>query len=153
VRDYFKRRRLERGLTVPQLARMIGYQNVSRGIRRIMAFEETGHAHPKLLMKLTNALDIDQATVARLAYADWCERFKAMNQPIEPYLVRRLLYGGGTRLVPRHLHSTEAIERYAAHFAKRCGTEVCLILSQRVRMWFNPDGTLKEVIEQVPGGE
>jgi hypothetical protein len=31
--------------------------------------------------------------------------------------------------------------------------EVCLILSHRIKMWFASDGSVKEVIEAVPGGE
>ena len=118
VCEHFQKRRLERGLTVPQLARMIGYKNVCRGVRRINVFEQTGHAHPDLVTKLANALDVDQATVTRLAYDDYRDWIAATNKPVPPYLVRRLLYGGGVRRLPRHLHSAEAAEKYAADFAK-----------------------------------
>ena len=68
--DHFKQRRMAKGLSVADLAKAVGYQNVARGIRRIDTFERTGHAHPDLLTKLAKALDVDQATVTKLAYRD-----------------------------------------------------------------------------------
>jgi hypothetical protein len=40
--EHFKRRRQEMGLSMAQLARTVGYRNVSKGVRRIAAFEEAG---------------------------------------------------------------------------------------------------------------
>ena len=54
---------------------MIGYQNVSKGTRRIDKFEKFGQIHEDLLAKLAAALEIDDHTVARLIEEDrqWTE--------------------------------------------------------------------------------
>ena len=37
--DHLKQRRMEKGLTVRQVAKMVGYTNLSKGVRRIDTFE------------------------------------------------------------------------------------------------------------------
>ena len=148
--EHFRKRRLGKGLREKDLAKLAGYKNLSRGIRRIKAFEETGRIHSELLVKLAEVLAVDAATVTRLGYQDWCEWFQTVNQPIEPYLVRRVLFGGGMLKVPEHWRSAQGAQKFASDFAKRHKTEVCLVLSQRIRVWFASDGSLKEVIEEVP---
>jgi len=149
--EHFKQRRMEKGLRLADIAQMVGYTNISRGVRRIEAFERSGRVHPELLAKLVKAVDIDQATVNRLAYADYQNWFAAVSKPGTPYMVRRILFGGGVRRLPAKLKTTEAMEKYAANFARKCGTDVCLIVSLRIKVWFSKDGSLKEVVEKVPG--
>ena len=44
--QHFQKRRLEMHLSLTQLARMVGYANVSKGYRKIDTFERTGRAIP-----------------------------------------------------------------------------------------------------------
>ena len=148
--EHFKKRRLEKGLSEKDLAKVVGYKNLFRGMRRIRTFEATGNAHSELVVNMAKALDVDQATVTRLAYEDWCEWFKTVNQPVEPYLLRRVLFGGGMLKIPEHRRSAQAAQKFGSDFAKKHGIEVCVVLSRRLRVWFNVDGSLKEVIEEVP---
>ena len=149
--EHFKKRRLEKGLSEKDLAKVVGYKNLFRGMRRIRTFEATGHAHAELVVNMAKALDVDQATVARLAYEDYKDWFKTVNQPAEPYLLRQMLFGGGMMRIPEHRRSAQAAQKCASDFAKRHKIEVCLVLSQRIRVWFASDGSLKEVIEEVQG--
>ena len=151
--DHFKQRRTAKGMSAAALAKMVGYANVSRGVRRIDTFERTGVAHPDLLTKLAAALDVDQATFTKLAYEDYRDWYAAVNKPGTPYMVRRILFGGGVRRLPEKLKTVEAMEAYASDFAWKWGTDVCLILNQRIKVWFSSDGSFKEVIEETPGGE
>jgi len=151
--EHFKKRRLEKGLSLPQIARMAGYTNIAKGIRRIEAFEQSGYVYPDLVTKLATALDIDAATVQRLYYEDYREWFAVMNKPVEPCMVRRMLLGGGVRRIPKELTTVEEMEDYAADFAKKCGMDVCLIFSPRIKIWFSKDGSVQEIIEAVPGEE
>jgi transcriptional regulator with XRE-family HTH domain len=148
--EHFRKRRVERGLREKDLAKLAGYRNVFCGIRRIKAFEETGRIHSELLVKLAEVLEVEPRTVTQLAYQDWCEWFQTVNQPIGPYLLRRVLFGGGMLKVPEHWRSAQGAQKFASDFAKRHKIEVCLVLSQRIRVWFASDGSLKEVIEEVP---
>ena len=132
---------------------MVGYTNISKGIRRVEYFERSGYAHPDLLTKLAAVYGIDEATVQRLYYEDYRDWFAAMNKPIEPCMVRRMLFGGGVRRIPKELKTVEEMEKYAADFAKKCGMDVCLILSHRIKIWFSKDGSVHEIIEAAPGDE
>ncbi len=149
--EHFKKRRLEKGLNEKALAKTVGYRNLFRGMRRIKTFEATGHAHAQLILKMATALDVDSVTVTRLAYEDYKDWFATVNQPVEPYLLRRVLFGGGMIKVPEHRRSAQAAQKFGSDFAKRHGIEVCVVLSRRLRVWFNVDGSLKEVIEEVQG--
>ena len=55
--QYFQKKRGEMHLSLAQLARMVGYANVSKGYRRIDLFERTGQCHPILFAKLSAALN------------------------------------------------------------------------------------------------
>ena len=68
--EYFSTIRRNKGITLAQLARMIGYQNVNKGYRRIDKFEKFGQVHEDLLAKLAAALEIDDQTVSRLIEED-----------------------------------------------------------------------------------
>ena len=59
--QHFQNRRLEMGLSLTQLAKLVGYANVSKGHRKIDTFERTGVCHPALFAKLTAALGITDA--------------------------------------------------------------------------------------------
>ena len=98
--EYCQKKRLEKGLSLAQVAKMVGYTNIAKGIRRVEYFERSGYAHPDLLAKLAAAYAIDEATVQRLYYEDYRDWFAAMNKPVEPCLVRRMLFGGGVRRIP-----------------------------------------------------
>ena len=148
--EHFGKRRRERELKLVQVARMVGYSNVAKGIRRIEAFERTGRITPDLLAKLATALEIDRPTVNLLFHEDYREWLHRINKPIRPYLVRRMLFSGGPLAVPSGIMSIEAMEEYAAALAERWQMDVCLVMSHRIQIWFSSDGSIREVVEQVP---
>ena len=150
--EHFKQRRLKKKLRLADLAKAVGYRNVVRGIRRIDTFEQTGVAHSDLLAKLAAALDVDRTTVTRLAYEDYRDWFAAVSKPGTPCVISRIPFGGGRQL-PEKLKTAEAREKYAANFARKCGMEMCLMVNRRIKVWFSSDGSFKEVVEEVPGGE
>ena len=135
-------------LSLTQLARMVGYGNVSKGYRKIDVFERTGHCHPILFAKLTAALDIDERTRNRLEYEDYKDWLRTPANPPTPYLLRTALRG--CLGVPEELKTVEEMERYAADYARRHGTPVCLVLDKRIRVRFAKDGSLTEVVESQP---
>lgn len=148
---YFQKRRLEMGLSVAQLARKVGYANVSKGHRKIDAFERTGECHPILFGKLMEVLQIDERSRMQATYEDYKDWLAAPANPPAPYMLRSPIRG--CLGVPEELETVEDIERYAADYARRGGWNVCLVLNNRIRMVFSPDGSLKEIVEAVPRGE
>jgi hypothetical protein len=145
---HFRKRRVEMRLSLAQLARMLGYVNISKGYRKIDAFERTGRCHPVLFGKLTAALGIDETTRRRLAYEDYKEWLAALANPPTPYLLRSPIRG--CIGLPEELTTVEEMERYAADHARRHRTDVWLVLGRRIRVRFAKDGSLKEVVEAQP---
>jgi transcriptional regulator with XRE-family HTH domain len=147
---YFRQRRLEMGWSVAEVVRRLGYKNISKGMRRVAAFEQAGYIDSALLTKLAAVLEIDRKTLNRLAYQDYRYWFAVVNPPITPCVFRRILFGGGVVYLPSELKTHEAREQFAADFARRCNTDVCLMISPRVKIWFAHDGSLLEIVEEVP---
>ena len=151
VAKYFQKQRLEMHLSLAQLAKMVGYANISKGYRKIDFFERHGQCHPMLFAKLAAALGIDERTRSQLAYEDYKDWLASPANPPTPYLLRSPIRG--CLGVPEELKTVEEMEKYAADYARNCGTEVCLVLTNRIWLRFFSDGSLKEIIEAVPRGE
>ncbi len=145
---HFQQRRIEMHLSLTQLARMVGYMNVSKGYRKIDEFERTGRCHPNLFAKLAVTLGVDGATVSRLRYADYKDWIRTPANPPTPHLLR-----AGLRAcldVPEELKTVEEMERYAAGYARRHGAAVTLVLDNRIYVRFDADGSLRDIAEAQP---
>lgn len=92
---HFEERRLAKGFKPGQLAALVGYKNIPKGSNRIRAFEITGKISTSLFEKLAVVLEIDRATIEKLAKQDHQEFFDAwvrwVNEPITPSLSIRLM--------------------------------------------------------------
>ena len=145
---HFQKQRVEMHLSLTQLARMVGYVNVSKGVRKIDQFERTGACHPILFVKLTAALGIDERTRNQLEYQDYKDWLAAPANPPTPYMMRSPIMG--CIGLPEELTTVEEMEGYASDYARRHGAAVCLVLSRRIWMRFDKDGSLMEVVEAQP---
>src|SRR5947209_5529855 len=92
--QYIQQVRMEKGLSRGQLARLVGYENISKGANRIHQFETSGKtADHELLRKLAAVLEIDETTFVDLAKRDRREFLEDWrrwaNEPIQPFLVIR----------------------------------------------------------------
>jgi hypothetical protein len=67
---YFQAQRLARGLRLGQLARLLGYRNVTKRAHRIVRFEREGVINEPLLGHLAGVLRVDVHTVAQLIEQD-----------------------------------------------------------------------------------
>ncbi len=152
--DFFRQRRIERKLTFGQLARMIGYQNLSRGSNRIQAFEAGGKVSPDLLNKLSEALAVSPDDVRRLAAEDYRDWLDWANEPVRPHLVLRWMSCVYQRIeLPDDALEPEEAEAYASQVAKEKGLMVCLVMSRRLSVYFNSKGIAydrKEATPEVP---
>ena len=145
---HFQKRRVEMHFSLAQLARTLGYANVSKGVRKIDLFERTGRCHPELFANLSAALGIDERTRNRLAYEDYVEWLRTPANPPTPYLLRTGLRG--CIGVPEELMTIEEMERYAADYARRHNVPVCLVLDKRIYVRFAADGSLLDIGEALP---
>ena len=150
---YFHKRRLEKGLRLGQVAKLLGYGNIGKGAKRVQTFEQTGDINTDVFTKLASVLEVDQATVNRLLQEDLEDWIKWVNEPIHPYLVVRLLPAFYSQAeLPDEINSVEEAERYASEFAKEHRLRVCLVLSRRISVYFDEDGAFRYASEAVPGG-
>ena len=146
--NHYKKRRLEMHLSLTELARLVGYANVSKGYRRIDTFERTGCCHPVLFAKLTAALGISEAEVKAAEHADYVDWLRAPANPPTPYLLRSPIRG--CIGLPKEVATVEEMEEYAADYARQHRTPVCLVLNKRIYVRFAENGALKEVVEAQP---
>jgi len=143
---YCQKKRIKMHLSLTQLARMVGYANVSKGYRRIDLWERTGACHPILFAKLTATLGIDEKMRNRLEYEDYKDWLATPANPPTPHWLRSPIRG--CIGVPEG--TVEEMERYAADYARRHRTNVCLVLDKRIAVRFTEDGSLRDIVEAQP---
>jgi len=105
--DFFRDRRIERGLSLTQLARLVGYRNLNKGMRNILRFERDGTIRDDLLVALAEALEVDWCIVEELTDKDRQERLREWkewaNEPIPMYMVVRYMAAVyGKKPLPRN---------------------------------------------------
>lgn len=154
--DYFQRIRQDQGLGLAQLARLIGYKNVTKGCNKIQRFEQRGDIHGALLRKLADALGIHDDTIESLLERDRREFLALWNewvdQPIEPHLVIRLVAAFyKTERLPEKVETLDAAEVIAAERARHWSKLVCLVWTRRLSVWFNKRGEVTCRTEATPG--
>jgi transcriptional regulator with XRE-family HTH domain len=149
--DHFRARRMDRKLSTGELARMVGYSNLSRGSNRIQAFESGGKVAPDLLSKLASALEISPDEVRRLAAADYRDWLDWASEPIRPHIVLRHMACVYQRLeLPDDALAPEAAEAFAARLAAEKKRMVCLVLSRRLSIGFDATGKEYQRLEAAP---
>src|SRR6516162_3460350 len=140
--SYIRDERVGRGLTLGQLARLVGYRNLNKGARRITCLEHTGTATPDLLVNVAEAVDLNWTTVERLADEDHQESLRAweawVNEQVPMYLVIRLMAAVYARqTLPSEIETTVEAEAWASTFARQHRCRVCLVVSRRWSVWID----------------
>ena len=149
--NYFRRLRAERGLGLGDLARRLGYRNVTKGSNRIRAFEGGGKVHPALLGNLADVLGIGPDEIRRLVAEDYKDWLAWADEPIRPYVVVRLLACVYQRVqLPDDALTGGAAEAFAADIAREKKMRAWLVLSRRVSIYFDMDGNRRGRIEATP---
>lgn len=151
--DLFRHRREASRISLGDLARHCGYTNVSKGSNRIQKFEATGDIEPSLLGKLASALGITCTEIHQAVALDRAEWETWAAEPIEPHLIVRLVAAFSSRsAIPLELRGERAaMEEYSADYAALNRVRVCLVLSRRLRVWFERDGRCSGVTEDTFG--
>jgi hypothetical protein len=153
---FIRAERLRRGLTLGQLSHLVDYRNISKGARRLACLEHTGTATPDLLVNVAEALDMDRATVERLADEDRQERLREweawVSAPTPMHLVVRLMAAVyARRELPAEVTTQEQAEAWACTFARQHRCRVCLVVSRRLSVWIDGQGEIEARTEARPG--
>lgn len=157
LRSHFNSIRLAKKLSLGDLARLVGYQNIAKGANRIVRFERNGIIDDELLIKLARALAINWATVEELAEQDRQEHIEAWlkwaDEPVPMKLVVRLMAAVySTCPLPDEITTPEEAERYACTVARLWQMQICLVLNRRQSVWIGVDGTVLRRTEATPFG-
>jgi len=145
--SYFREQRGKLGLSLGQLARMVGYRNVSKGANKIVRFEREGTVTEELLARLAEALQIDFATVERLIDQDRQEYLREweawVSQPVPMALIAKLIPAVYARVpLPAEITTHEQAEAFACAYAKVHNRQVCLAVSRRLSIWIDKEGVV-----------
>jgi hypothetical protein len=147
----FRRRRVQRRLTTGQLARLLGYGNVSKGSNRITSFEATGKVAPDLLARLAEVLEIGPDEIRQAAYEDYEDWLAWTSEPVRPHIVMRLMACVYQRVqLPDDALTGEAAEAFATAVAREKKMRTWLVLSRRVSVYFDAEGSKGGRIEATP---
>jgi len=81
---HIKEVRTQRGVRLSEMARLVGYGNINRGVQRLHLFESEGIITEELLQKVVEALDIPAEDLKRLIeqdrvdlerrFEEWCSK-------------------------------------------------------------------------------
>jgi len=153
---YFRQRRLQLGLRHGDVARLMGYKSIFGAANKIVMFEERGDILAEVFRKLAAVMGIDDGTIQRLIDEDRQDFIQRWNKwadaPIEPHLIFRAIPGVFfEHEIAEGVRTPEAMERYAAEFAKDRHMKVWLVLSRHLTIFFGEDGVKKQVQEAAPG--
>ena len=153
--QFFMKRRLALGLTRGQLARLIGYKNISKGGGKIFGLETCGSDDAEFIGKVAAALGIDEATVDRLLAEDYRRYLEGWNkwadEPVKPHLVIRLfaaVYSGQD--LPENITVLAEAEAWASARAKELKLRCCLVWSRRLSLFYAADGSVETRQEATP---
>lgn len=144
---YFREQRVQQDLSLGQLARMVGYNNLSKGSNKIVRFEREGVITEELLARLADVLHIDFATVESLIEQDRQDRLRQweewVSQPVPMQLIAKIIpavYSGVS--LPKEIITPEQAEAFAVEYARQNRRQVCLALSRRLSVWIDAEGNV-----------
>ena len=147
--------RRERGINRGKLAKMIGYQNLTKGARRISEFERGEHYDQELASRMASALGVPQVDFELAWLTDWSVLHRQwtswVDEPIQQYVI---LATGDFRYrwIPIELHLTllRTAEHFASRVARKFHLPTWLIFSRRIASHFDRRGHLTRRVEALP---
>jgi len=158
TRRYLKEERLEQNFNTAELARLMGYKNVGKGMNRIIDLERENIIIPEVLEKIVNALNLDREYVNSLIVKDSDEDRRIfeewLSQPIEMHYVMRLMptiylsYD-----LPTNINTEEEAVNFVVSIAKEKHNKCLVILSRKEKVYIAEDGDIRGKIETKFGDE
>ena len=155
---YLKEERLKKDLNTAELARLIGYKNVSKGMNRIVDLERENIIIPEVLVKIVNALNLDHSYVNSLVEKDRDEEKKEfekwLSEPIKMYYVVRVIPAIYVSYdLPSYINSEDKAVKFVANIAREKHKKCCLVLSRKEKIFFDEDGQIEVKFETKYGDE
>jgi len=139
---FVEKRRKEMDLSRKDLAKLCGYSNLTKGIRRIKTIEEGQWLKP-LVLKVIDVLTITETEVKKCQEAEavYIQNYIAGLPPFKPVLIHRILPGFYRRISPGNNINEEKMLQNAIALAKKLNAKMCLQCDYNRRYWIVPNGT------------
>jgi len=144
---HIRKVRTQRGIRLSDMARLVGYGKINRGVQRLHRFETEGIITEELLDKVVQALGVSDEDLKRLIeqdredlrlrFEEWCSK----SEP--PHLVIRLIPGVYQRVWVPDSVPADKLEQYAATTAAEEQKKTCLVLNRRESLWFDEEGRFR----------
>jgi len=144
---HIRKLRTERGIRLSELAHLVGYGNINRGVQRLHLFESEGVITQELLDKVVKVLDVPDEDLKwlmerdrqdlRRRFEEWC----AKSEP--PHLIIKLIPGVYKRKWVPDSVPPDRLEQYATATAAEEGKKTCLVLNRRDSVWFDERGEIR----------
>ena len=134
--EFVQSRRETQGLTRYEVARRLGYKNLTKGSRRLTDLEEGRQVHKDFLVRLMSLFEIEPLVVQELIERDRQDFIVAWNkwadEPIPISVTIRLIPGffGGTNL-PEAVKTEEQAIAFGVETATRMKKKVFVVISRR----------------------
>ena len=141
--NYLREQRQRQGISLGELARRIGYRNVSKGCRRLDQYERTGvTTRPDLPQLVALALGVSDDVARQLAWLDYADWQASLNEPVPMRMIVRWMPGIYVEeCLPDDVDQVSA-ERLASGLAIEQHRQVCLVVSRRLSIWFDERGAV-----------
>jgi hypothetical protein len=142
-------------LTLGQLARMVGYRNLSKGANRIQRFEKDGMIGGELLGKLMVALEIEATTVKELAEKDrqgYLKGWEAwVSEPVPIQVVMRFMPAVYCHVsLPRGITTADEAVAFGQDVARLRRRRIFVHLSRRKTVYVDENGRITGTEEATP---
>lgn len=143
-------------MTLGQLPHLVGYRSLAKGARRIACLEQTGTVTPDLLGNVAEALDLNWATLERLAEENGLDRLRKWegwaSEPVPIQRVIRLMSAVSTKkTLPSVIETPVEAEAWACEFARQHRCRECLVLSRRQSVWIDVSVLVEARTDTSPG--
>jgi transcriptional regulator with XRE-family HTH domain len=133
-------KRKEKGISKGQLAKNIGYSNISKGARKINELEN-GKMIEQVFNSITDSLNIPNDEIRQAIDRDKTEFDKWLNEPVHMKLVLRLMPAVyANQELPEDIKTEAQAKEYAERLAKRTKRKACLVLNRRWSYWISESG-------------
>jgi transcriptional regulator with XRE-family HTH domain len=143
--DYIRHRREELGLRRSEVARLLGYENVSKGSARLHSVEEGRWISRDFLLRLMGILNIEPQVIEDLVSRDQEDYVEQWNrwadQPVPMHAAVRYVPGFFAGIdMPATVTTPEQALAWAIETAKQKQKIVVLVLTRRLSWTLHEDG-------------
>lgn len=142
---YIKNRREQLGLRRSEVARLLGYENVSKGSARLHSVEEGRWVSRDFLVRLMEILQIEPQVLQDLIDRDRQEYVEQWNrwadEPVPMHAAVRYVPGFFAGIdLPGDVTTPEQALAWAVETAKRLNKKVVLVITRRVSWTVHENG-------------